>query len=228
MTSLYDIAFDFLNKYYNAEPSGDIKRATLKEFADVLSQGWTSEEINKKLNGIPHNNNSVPYITSIFPRCNGRDGEVNILKPGTFYYHNLLRSCPPPPTQNWDINTGVIQTISEPFYLETRASITTNQLVEYYAKQMKITVDSGNFNRFRGSFKYMLDKHGIDLVLFMIDTARDMIQGEDLPKPLTPVGVAEHITEAEARLNFKIDENRATGDDKIVAKRRVFNYRGGC
>lgn len=223
MISLYDIAFDYIEKFYKIEPVAKVKGEVINQIKIALDNGWTSSEIINTLNKY-NPESGVPNLSNTFAHYDGLDR--NLLKSSEFYYHNLLRVCPPPPTQVWDINTGDIKTISEPFYLEMRASITSSEITDYYIEQMKLNPIQINRNRFIGSMKYMVDKYGVDLVLFMIDTTANYISSADLQTPNSPVGITEYMGQAKELLNLKLSETRAAGDDRIVYRKRVLTFRG--
>lgn len=223
MISLYDIAFSYIEKFYQIEPVAKVKSEIIFRFEFILDSGWTSEEVMNRLNKC-NPKNGVPNLVELFSG-GFDDANKNLMKSKKFYFHNLLRICPPPPTQVWDINTGDIQTISEDFYLEMRASITASQITDYYIEQMKLNPKQVNRNRYIGSMNYMVDKYGLDLVLFMIDVAANYISSDDLQAPNSPVGVTEYMTQAQDMLNQKLSETKAAGDDKIVYRKRVLTFR---
>ena len=223
MISLYDIVFKYIEKFYQIEPVSKVKSDIIYKFEYILDSGWTSEEIMYKLDRC-NANNGVPNLSELFERKSNEQNR-NLMNSKTFYYHNLLRVCPPPPTQVWDINTGDIQTVSEDFYLEMRASITPSQITDYYVEQMKLDTNKININRYIGSINYMINKYGLDLVLFTIDVAANYTLSDDLQKPNSPVGIVEYMYKAQDLLNQKLSETKAAGDDKIVYRKRVLTFR---
>ena len=220
MGSVYDIAYSFIE---NNSTTPLIFEDVVGNFNIILDMGWTESEIMQKLGKKKIDTSSVSLMTMF----NKPIHPLNLLKSDTFYYHNMLRCMSKPPMQEWDVNAGTIVDIIDPYYLEMKASFTMHELINYYYKQMDLPYESSSFNRFKGAFEFLLKKLGIDLVLFMIDVARDNILSEDMPKPSTPVSVAEHEHEARERLNYKVSETKCTGDDKIVTRERVFSNRNG-
>lgn len=223
--SVYDLSFHFLNTFYEVEPDAKTKVDTIVAFKKALNFGWTTEAIGQALRALK-GATSIPDIDKLFNKSyTGMDR--NLIDSGnTFFYHNLLRCCPAPPTISWDINTGDIVSVpTEDHYLEMRASITAKQLVDYYVAQLQIEPNEVNENRYKGSMVYLVDKYGLDLTLYMIDITRDMIYSEHLPKPTTPMSVAENMYQAKEILDQKISETRAAEDDKIVYKKRIFAHR---
>ena len=225
--SVFELSFNYLNSFYQVEPDPLIKFNTIVTFKKALNMGWTAEGIIRELQN--YRGNGIPDIESMFSRFNNKEDRNLITDGNTFFYHNLLRCCPAPPTVAWDINTGMIETVpQEEYYIEMRASITATQIVDYYVLQLGIDSKDVNMNRYKGSMTYLVDKYGLDLTLFMIDVTRNLIFSEHLPKPTTPMEVAENAYHAKELLEQKISENRAAEDDKIVYKRRIFNNRSGC
>ena len=223
MVSVYDIAFSFVEnmvnkKLYNGNVEMLFDKA-INTFNDLLDNNMTSEQL---MDEIPKLNKPITIKTNLhmlFKRP--QSTKENMIKSGTFYYHNLLRCIPGAPKIEWDINTGEIVTINEPYFLEMRASITLEQIVDYYCKRFDMTLDTSSVNRYKGSIKYMIEKLGIDIVLFMIDAASDIILADDLPKPASPVGIGEYEAKARESYFAKISENIVSGDDSIVSKSRV-------
>lgn len=227
MVSIHDIAFYFV-KTMNTKKLHSLDIKTLyanasKALAEMLDNNMTSEQLLDEIPSIRTNIDENTNIKALFNRAN--PAKENLVKTTEFYYHNLLRCLPKPPQTEWDVNTGNIITTNEPYFLEMRASITLEQIVEYYCSRFDIQLDLSAVNRYKGSFKYMIQKLGIDLVLFMIDTASDIILSEDSPKPSSPVGIGEYETIARECYFAKISENIASGDDKIVFKQRVLPCR---
>lgn len=220
MGSVYDIAFSFIEKN---SVTHLLFNEVVESFNTILDRGWTESEIYKVLGNNTYDINKA-QILSLF---NNKQEHLNIIKSNTFYYHNVLRCMAKPPRQEWDLNTGVIKDITDPYFLEMKASFTMYELVNYYYKQMDLVFDNSSYNRYKGAFEFLIKKFGLDLVLFMIDTARDNIVSEDMTKPKTPVSIAEFEHDAKERLNQKISETRCTGDDKIVIRDRVFSNRNG-
>lgn len=223
MVSLYDIAFYFVEtmvnkKLYNGSTKELFTKATAT-FADMLDNNMTSEQLMKEISNLNKPITESTNLYSLFSRPDA--SKENLLKSGTFYYHNLLRCIPAPPQTSWDINTGEIITINEPHFLEMRASITLDEITEYYCKRFEINQLNISINRYKGSIKYMIDKLGIDIVLFMIDTASDIIKADDLQRPTSPVAVGEYEVAARESYFAKVSENKASGDDQIVFKPRI-------
>lgn len=220
MGSVYDIAFSFIEKHTTTQ---QLFNEVVESFNKVLDNGWTEIEIYKVLGNKTFDTNKTPII-SLF---NHKHEAINLIKSNTFYYHNILRCMAKPPRQEWDMNSGVITDIIDPYFLEMKASFTMYELVNYYYNQMDLVFDKTSYNRFKGAFEFLINKFGVDLVLFMIDAARDTIVSEDMTKPKTPVSIAEYEHDARERLNQKTSETRCTGDDKIVIRDRVFSNRNG-
>ena len=86
MVSLYDIAFDFIERYYQIEPVAAVKSSIINQLKMILDMGWTHEEIMKKLNNC---NNGVPQLATIFSK-RFDDPNRNLLKSKNFLL--LLKS----------------------------------------------------------------------------------------------------------------------------------------
>ena len=223
MVSVYDIAFSFVenmvSKKLYIDDTQELFSKTVSVFNDMLDNNWTSEQLLREISQLNKPITLKTNFYTLFGRANKT--EENMIKSNEFYYHNLLRCLPDPPKTEWDINTGEIITINEPHFLEMRASITLGQIVEYYCKAFDITLDPASINRYKGSIKYMIEKLGIDIVLFMIDAASDIVKSEDLQRPSSPVGIGEYEPQARESYFAKVSENKVSGDDLIVFKPRI-------
>lgn len=223
MTSVYDIAFSFVetlvSKKLYVGDSQILYIEAISTFIRMLDSNWTSEQLMTEIHKISTPINSVVNLDRLFKNKNSNT--ENMIKQNEFYYHNMLRSLPAPPKTEWNIDTGEITTINEEYFLEMRASITLEQIVEYYCKAFDITLDQASINRYKGSMKYMIQKLNIDLVMFMIDAASDIITTSDLPKPASPVAIGEYESQARESYFAKVSENTVSGDDIIVFKSRI-------
>lgn len=187
----------------------------------VLDMGFTAEEILKHLNhlwfkspGGPPNNGD---LVAVFSRI--KSPRENLLKSTEVYYHNQLRCVPPPPRCSFDPNMGTFELISEPFYMEFRASYTLNDLMSFYVQMLpeeKGRAFGYDNKRYLGAFSHMVKEHGIDLVLFCID-----VQANDpCARITTPLDLQDNLKSAEMLRNEKINEVRLAGLDRVIPKRR--------
>ena len=214
--SLYDLTYGYLKHYYKDPRPIDegVKKCVMKDFKELLDEGWTAEEITKVIkenDGKPH-----ALLKMNFSRTKAE----NLLKTSEFYWHPQLRITPGPPQRVVDYNTGSITKVEEEHFLEMRASYTLNDLLDYYCKQHG-NIKDAQVNKYRGALKYVLDNHNIDTVLFMIDASANYIKAEDMMPLKSPLDIADYEREARHMLGEKITEEKQAGDDRVVPRRRV-------
>jgi hypothetical protein len=220
--SIYDLAFNYVIMFYAVpDITKDIKKEAVNSMASLLSKGWTSGEI--QLNMDFFKNKYPDKVLDLNTYFDGRTPKRrNILKPFEYYYHNELRITPPPPKVTVDYNTGEIKREVQPYFLEMRCSYTIEELYDYYLRHENL-YDKMEINqaKYIGGLKWLMDKYSLELVLYMIDIANDMIAANDLP-PLTSImDLQNYLRFAQNALNQRVTDVKAAGDDKIVPKARV-------
>ena len=228
MLSLFDLAFHYIERFYDEEPSTEEKRQIIEEFEDLFFYGWSMGDINKVIKRfIERNPGQKPSsVSESFER--EYRGEDNLLTPGKYYYHNQLRLTPGPPVMHLDINLGEITTIEEPYFLEMRASYTINDLVDYYIKQFDVKAGPDERKRLVGTFKYLLKTVDVEKLLFMVDVAINTVYSEDMDRNgFNPFKLIDFRTNAEKQLGEKRTEHMLDGGEKIVPRKRVLSLRSG-
>ena len=99
----------------------------------------------------------------------------SLLKPNTFYYHNLLRIRPKAPI--WHPEKGYEEI--EPFFLEMKINFTLDDLLNYYYTNIRVPVELRDYNKDIGALKFLLNKYNkmqvepIDFVLCLIDINKE-------------------------------------------------------
>lgn len=227
MYSIFDLGFAFIQRFYDSEPAQEEKKRIINEFSDLLLDGWTAEDIIKTLRTFQMKYPGTrPDLYQLFGKVSQTG--YNLLYPGCFYYHNQLRIIPGPPKRELDYNTGQIIKIEEPFFLEMRASYTLDNLVDYFIAQFHLDVTIDDRKRYAGGFKYLLKNYNIDTILFMIDAASNYAYSEDMnQRDFNVLQLQDYRTKAEHAIGQKRTENKISGDDRIVPRKRVLTFRGG-
>ena len=222
--SIYDLSFEYMVSFPVSNDTST-KKQVLIDIANLLSTGWTYDDMYKHIREFKKSSpNEIMDLKSYFSTKNKT--KVNILKPLKFYYHNELRILPPPPLIEVDYNKGEFtRTLSE-YFLEMKASYTVEDLYEYFLHKEHL-YDKGtlNANRIIGSLSWLIKKFPIDQILFMIDVANDIICTTDKKCLTTPMDIQDYFKEAHDAINRKATESKATGDDKVIPKKRVLPLR---
>jgi hypothetical protein len=203
--SVYDLAYTYFKTYAPGHllPLADNKRKVLTRINQLLHEGWTDTDLlNKWASGEEPNYG-------------------NLLKPDEFYWHNQLRLMPGATKVTLDIDSGEITRKQEPWFLEMKASFTLDEVVAYYLSQFGLCTPQINLNKYRGTFRYLLTRYDVDLLLFMIDSCVNQRRDSDDGPPLEPITLNEYERSAQSSMNRKITESRQVGGDWVVPRRRV-------
>lgn len=210
--SLYDIAFLYISKNYT-EINTNEKRNVINAVRVALKNGAIADELISKVNKIKDNNKSPFQFFNI--NSNG-----NLLDPDKFYFHNELRIFPPPPIRYWDIDTGNITSNHQEYFLEMKASYTTNDIVFYLSKKESLTKALQDRNRAIGSINFLLKKYDIDFLLFLFDTANDIYTSKQ-KYIRSLIEISEFEDEAKTNYEQKITESKISGQNVVVTRKRV-------
>lgn len=219
--SVYDLTYGYLKKYSSEEVSNRLVSNTMDFMNDLLSKGWSSEEIIVIMQA------GEWELTELQKAFRGKKPKnINILKPDKFYWHPQLRCTPGAPKRTIDYDTGLITKVAQEHYLELRASYTLDDLYWYYIAQHEEPETIGEINKWKGALRYLLSQYSIDTILFAIDASANYVRSEDYQPLKSPLDVADYVREAQRMMGEKITEERLAGDEGIVPKRRIPLHRG--
>jgi hypothetical protein len=94
------------------------------------------------------------------------------------YYHKQLKLMNSLPAINYDIDRGTMTSEKVEYYLEPVASYTMSDLLTYFYSKDMADVQEYNPKRMAGIFRHMIEKYGLDKLLFMIEGAARMYESE--------------------------------------------------
>ncbi|AIY85267.1 hypothetical protein U729_3153 (plasmid) [Clostridium baratii str. Sullivan] len=181
----------------------------------LLEIGYTGEDILEMLNS----DNYIDEINKHLEIEKQSEVEYNLLQEvGTIYYHNELKISTPPVLINYDINTGELIKVEEEYFLEMKASYCIKDLFNYI-KTKNCFYDLDNENTVIGSLKWLLKNYNLEIILYMIDTANDIIQVQN-KKRIKIIDIKNYYEEAIEARNRKKSELIINGADKIVPRKR--------
>lgn len=195
-------------------PTPERQRELIMILCQALDNGYTYAEIRSDILQAFHQHSPLPFYKYNKPRQDG-----NLLKQGTMYYHKELKLLSPLPVITHDIDSGTMTSSKVDYYLEPVASYTMDDLLDYfYSKQM---ADTQEFNRKRmyGLFKHMVQKYGLDKLLFMIEGAARMFDAEY--KVFTLADFDSYSSTADQYLEEIKNNSKYAGGDKYVYRKRV-------
>lgn len=189
------------------------QKALLNKLANILNNGYTYEAIKKDILISFHSHNSFPFNKYM------KKVEGNLLAQGLMYYHKELKIMNSIPVVNHDIDSGTITSSKVEFYLEPVASYTLDDLLKYFYSKNMADPQEYNYKRMHGMFKHMIDKYGLDKLLFMIEGATRMYQSEQ--KVFSLADFDSYSSTASQYLEEIKNNCKYSGGDKYVPRKRV-------
>ena len=179
-----------------------------------LDNGYVYSDIYNDILNSFYSGNQFPH-NKYQTRCM-QDG--NLIKQGIMYYHKELKIMNPLPVVNYDIDSGTMTSSKTEYYLEEVASYTINDLLNYFYSKNMADVNEYNPKRMYGLFKHMINKYGLDKVLFMIEGAARMYDAEHKVFTLNDFDSYSSIA---SRYLEEIKNNcKYSGGDKYVPRKR--------
>lgn len=190
------------------------KVSIIKRFAEILDNGYTFNIILKDILTAFYHDRDLDFNKYKKP-CG-----LNLVKQGVMYYHKELKIMNSLPVVVHDIDAGTLTSASSTeFYVEPVASYTIEDLLNYFYSKNMADVVEFNAKRMTGLFTHMIEKYGLDKLLFMIEAAARMYDAEYKVFTLSDFdsysSTASHYLE-EIRNNCTF-----SGENKYVPKRRV-------
>lgn len=213
-SSIYELAFNLISKNYTTIDN-ETKIKIINKIKEVLQNGSTYNSINNKIQRDKiYNNDYNKFLDST-----KQSGEINLIRQDIFYYHNELRVFPEAPEVYFDLNTGTYTREPFEYFLEMKASYTTDDLYDYLRSKLPMCYVIQNKNRLVGGLNSLIQKHGIEKVLFMIDTT-DRIYSNNKRYAKNIFEIEEFYRDAEDNYNMKMSESVVNNTNKIVLKKR--------
>jgi len=129
---------------------------------------------------------------------------VELIERGKFYYHNALRILPPPPV-SYIADDGTVVWLRAPsFSISIRESFTDKDLLRYYEEAFNVKMSHpDDVKRFTNALSYMVNRYGLDSVLFTIDYHRDLMQIENIMPPSVPFDIQRYLPYGQETLETK-------------------------
>ena len=135
------------------------------------------------------------------------------------YYHKELKLMNSLPVINHDIDKGTMTSEKVEYYLEPVASYTIDDLLKYFYSKNMADIQEYNPKRMAGMFKHMIDKYGLDKLLFMIEGAARMYESEH--KVFTLVEFDSYSSTASQYLEEIKNNCKYSGGGTYVFRKRV-------
>ena len=212
---MLDLAAIYIVLIEKVKPDIQKQNEIINRFCMYLNNGYTYEQLHKAILEAFHNKQTFPSYKDERP-CK-QDG--NLLKQGTMYYHKELKLMNSLPVINHDIDKGTMTSNKVEYYLEPVASYTINDLLKYFYSKNMADVQEYNPKRMAGMFRHMIDKYGLDKLLFMIEGAARMYESEQ--KVFTLTDFDAYSSTASQYLEEIKNNCKYSGGDKYVYRKRV-------
>lgn len=185
----------------------------------LLDKGWTLHDIKEELDSFSR---TYPQIVitlyHVEEIMKTKEPPNNLLHPDSFYYHNILREVPPPPTLKMDPQSGKMVRIEHDFYLEMKKRFTLQELLDYWYTQMNIVPNEHMIKQDEGKFKYMLGNYTVDELLFMIDVAKVQRKENQLRPLRNAFELEKYIEEARDFLQRKENTHKVAGINREIKR----------
>lgn len=216
--SLYDIAYMFVCKFKKERTF--TKKEKLKIVTDIynlLHRGFTDTEMFiyfKKFGS-----NGYFDIENAFK--NIQPNTKNLLKPNRIYFHSQLILTSGKPDIDFDYNSGQMKVCLTNYYFENVASYTFNNVVDYYKSKAIYSTEYVSDQRINGTFKWLIDKYDIEVLLFMIDIYDEWVECNIIDNSYNPIELSNAYKNAIISYKNKTNESAVMGVNKIVPKQRL-------
>jgi len=196
-------------------PTEQRKKEIIAQLCMFLDNGYTYEEIRNAMLDDLHKKKPFPAYKFAKP-CKQ---EGNLLKQGVMYYHKQLKLMNSLPVIHHDIDSGTMTSEKIEYYLEPVASYTMNDLLTYFYSKDMADVQEYNPKRMAGMFRHMIEKYGLDKLLFMIEGAARMYEAEH--KVFTLTDFDSYSSTASQYLEEIKNNCVYSGGNKYVYRTRV-------
>lgn len=191
--SIYDIAFICNNNSSNYN-------YLLNKIVKEVNSGANINDFISYIKGNIKNNKEINIS------FNGIKRSGNYIKTNRFYYHNELKILPKIMPVFFDEETGeFIEQENIDAFLEIRASYTLENLTEYIKSKDTLAGILINKKKVDGALELLVKRHGIDLLLFMIDTL-DLVLTEQGNKSYNVFDTEKYLKESIDNYNTYIKD----------------------
>jgi len=190
------------------EVTRDKLEDTIRRLVRLRDKGYSSAQIEQKwveyISGNELDSEKEYHIDSVFPQEKPIPG--NLIDPNQTYLHPRLLRMPESIVSSMDKDGIVSHHNLGNWVIVPVQLFTLDDLVNYYYEKFPGVYQ--NRKRDTGALKFLLDRYGLDMLLFVIDAAMRFIEGEDKPLPKTPFEITNYDDEArrayDEKMNFKL------------------------
>lgn len=208
---MYDLAAVYIRLILKRDITDKV--SVIKKFAEILNNGYTFTMLLKDILLTFHNHRDFDFNRYKKP-CS-----LNLIKQGVMYYHKELKIINTLPVVVHDVDAGTLTSTPTEFFVEPVASYTIEDLLKYFYSRTMADTAEFNTKRMSALFKHMIDKYGLDKLLFMIEAAARMYDSEH--KVFTLADFDSYNSIATHYLEEIKNSCVFSGEDRYVPKRRV-------
>lgn len=213
---MYDLAAYYIRQCIGKPVNKDYTQKLIIAFNKILANGYTIKDIYDEISRC---NTNRKFNKFIFTERKAGD-DSNLMSPNVFYYHKNLKIMPLLDKVDHDINAGTMTSNNDEFYLEQTASYTLNELISYgYSRNAFPTGIAFNENRVKGMVRSFINTHGLDIVLFMIESASRSCDTGEPVKDFTEL--QNHLQVAQSYLGNSKSNSKYAGGDYVIPRKRT-------
>lgn len=133
----------------------------------ILDNGYTFKDVITEIKYAERMGCDIRWKS--FSKRKAVNGDINLLKSGTRYYHKELLKMSGVPVVDHDVDKDTLVSRSEQFFTEPLASYTLNDYIKYFCSKINPNMQQFTYNRFVGFFSSMMNTFSIDTMLFIVE-----------------------------------------------------------
>lgn len=214
-TTLVSEAFFLKVKQFTQDPSGKIecpvayKTTVFQDVEQVLRQGVPAEELHELCDGYTGSGKEIYRFSDfvegklevpaspLYPRRSDECIQIPL-----FYYHPRLQETGRRPRYLMDWQTmELTYEPSESFYLEITDSFTLDDVALYFLRATDSLDDSFKVKTLSKQFVVLIQRYGLDMTLYLIDSHVMYCKENDRPMPTFPMQLLDSAAVAASMLD---------------------------
>ena len=193
--------------------------ATAEYIKELVGKGWKVEDIKNEVDLFAKEYpEMVKNVYTLQQIMTNKQPPSNLIEDGAFYYHNRLRITSKPVRLKKNNETGRMERIEEPFFLEMVKVFNMDHLLEYWYTSNDTIPNESSIRRDKGRFEYLLGYYDIEEILFMIDIAQDNRKMMNQKLLKNAFDLEKYIEDAKQQIKLKRSIARTHNVNKVIEK----------
>ena len=204
------------------------KRAVIQNARDCLTSGYSFEYLVSQIRLAKPDDaqcyDLTEYIKKKVPdfvvrKQTQAQKENECMEWGVFYYHPLLQVTSRPPAYTLNPHTMDFEMLPrEPFFLEMRDSFRIEDLTAYFI--LRTNSEDTFQTRHHNQLRKMVQYHGLDMVLYLIEAGVIASVDEDKQMPHSPMFLMDNLEAAKMMYENRKEIAREGGLTHVYPRRR--------